>query len=130
MNANETQTQTEPQIVEKCLKLCKDYLSGNWSQQTVNSIDVREMIGDFNNRLFICSIKQFNVFEEVPQKVVIRFYEKNQFVLLEHSRLKDIVVAITFSTNNIGPQVYGIFDEGQILKFYEVKEIFHEINKI
>ena len=41
---------------EKCLKLCQDYLSGNWNRQTMDTIEVRRVSGGLTNQLYSKSV--------------------------------------------------------------------------
>ena len=113
--------ETPPDINEKCLQLCKDYLSGNWSQQTVDTIVVKRITGGMVSQLYYCGIKEPDNNEDVPQEVAIKLYGKNSSESFESSRIRDVVIALVFSEKNIGPKIYGLFEEGQIQKYYKVK---------
>ena len=63
---------TPNNIEELCLQLCKDYLSGNWSKQTVDTITVKRLTGGMMNQMYHCSIKDPDHSEKVPQEVAIR----------------------------------------------------------
>ena len=112
--------QTPTDIKEKCLKLCKDYLSGNWSEQTIDSIEVRRVTGGLVNQLYYCGITKPNTNAEVPQEVAIRLYGEISFLGAEEGRIRDTVIALVFSQNKLGPQIYGLFEGGQIQRFYKV----------
>ena len=115
--------QTPQDIKEKCLQLCKDYLSGNWCQQTVQTTEVRRITGGLTNQLYYCGIIQKSESEDVPQEVAIRLYGQkfhDPAENVDNQRMSDVVIALILSQNNIGPKVYGVFDEGQILKYIQV----------
>ena len=113
--------ETPSDINEKCLQLCKHYLSGNWSQQTVDTIVVKRITGGMINQLYYCGIKEPDNNENVPQEVAIKLYGKNLFESFESSRTRDVVIALIFMDKNLGPKIYGLFEEGQIQKYYKVK---------
>ena len=112
--------QTPADIKEKCLQLCKDYLSGNWSQQTIDSIEVNRITGGLMNQLYYCGIKEPNTEEVVPQEVTVRLYGLNIFDFCDPQRIRDTVISLIFSEQKLGPKVYGIFEGGLIQKFYKV----------
>ena len=114
---------TPNNIEELCLQLCKDYLSGNWSKQTVDTITVKRLTGGMMNQMYYCVIKDPDHSEKVPQEVAIRLYGKPPVDETDKSRLRDLVISLIFSEKNIGPKVYGIFEQGQILKYYKVDKI-------
>src|SRR4051812_4132126 len=64
--------ETPPDIKERCLKMCQDYLSGVWSEQTIDTIEVRRISGGFCNQMYYCGLIERS--GEVPQEVVVRFY--------------------------------------------------------
>ena len=112
--------ETPSDIKERCLQLCKDYLSGNWSQQTLDTIDVRRVTGGLMNQLYYCGINEPNNGEGVPQEVAIRLYGPNIFEFCDKHRIRDTIVSLIFSQKNLGPKIYGVFEGGLIQKFYKV----------
>ncbi|XP_054157232.1 choline/ethanolamine kinase-like [Oppia nitens] len=108
---------TPQDINQWCLQLCKDYLSGEWIQQTVDTITVSRITVGVTNQMYCCAINEPNGQSLVPQVVAIRLYGKKYF-LHNNDRLVDTVIALMMSTMKIGPKMYGIFDQGQILQFY------------
>ena len=112
--------ETPTDIKEKCLNLCKDYLSGNWTQQTIDTIEVRRVTGGLVNQLYYCGITQPNNDESVPQEVAVRLYGENLLGSEDKGRIRDAVISLTFSQNNLGPKIYGLFESGQMQKFYKV----------
>ena len=115
--------ETPEDIKEKCLKLCQDYLFGNWRRQTLDTIEVRRISGGLTNQLYYCSIIEKTAEEDVPQEVVIRLYGRKYFDSCEndgYERLSDVVIGLMVSETNLGTKIYGVFEEGQIQKFYKV----------
>ena len=106
---------TPDDIQEKCLNLCKDYLSGNWTQQTVNTIEVRRITGGICNQLYYCGIKDPDQSEAVPQVVVFRFAPSKTSGISDN-----IITSLIFSEKNLGPKIYGVFSDGLIQKYYKV----------
>ena len=116
---------TPKDIEEKCLNLCKDYLSGNWCQQTIETVEVRRITGGLLNQLYYIGIRKPDNNSNIPQETAIKFYGDfrpnfNSEEEDNNSRLKDQIISLLFSERNIGPKIYGIFENGQIQKFYKV----------
>lgn len=62
------------------------------------------------------------ILKEVPREVTIKFYQKKHFRLPDgnHERLTDTVIGLLCSQTEVGPKVYGIFDDGIIQGYYKV----------
>ena len=114
---------TPDDIQEKCLNLCKDYLCGNWCQQTVQSIEVRRITGGLVNQIYFCGIREPDSNANVPQEVALRFYGDFLIQFLDNTegRLPDIIISLIYSEKKLGPKLYGVFEGGQIQKFYKVQ---------
>ncbi|CAG2181008.1 unnamed protein product, partial [Oppiella nova] len=116
---------TPPDINSRCLQLCKDYLSGVWGQQTVDSIVVKRVMGGVVNQLYYCAIgRPVADSHGVPQEVAIRLYgpKYDSFGDNEtktNERLNDVVTAVMASRSRLGPKIYGLFEGGEILAFYK-----------
>ena len=109
-----------PEDIElKCLKLCKHYLSGNWCQQSVQTVTIERISGGMMNQIYHCAINEPDQSETVPQEVAVRFYGTNNFVEQDNN-LRDIIISLEFSNNKIGPKLYGVFEGGLIQKYYPV----------
>ncbi|CAG2175787.1 unnamed protein product, partial [Oppiella nova] len=114
-----TRGETPADIKDKCLQLCSDYLSGNWKQQTVDTIEVRRISGGLTNQIYYCGITSPSKESVgVPQEVAVRLYESHHFDK-DNSRLSDVVVGQLVSDNKLGPKVYGFFEGGQIQAYYK-----------
>ncbi|XP_054156776.1 choline/ethanolamine kinase-like [Oppia nitens] len=117
---------TPDDIKQQCLQLCKDYLSGEWIQQTVDTITVTRICGGLTNQLYYCGINEPKITSNIPHEVSIRFYGSKYFnnidVNVDNERLTDVIIAITVSDNKLGPKIYGIFDKGQIQQFYRHRQ--------
>jgi hypothetical protein len=123
--------ETPDDIKEKCLKLCQDYLSGNWCQQTQDTIELKRISGGLTNQLYYCGIIDKSDDEEVPQEVAIRLYGRKFFDSCDNEgneRLSDVVIGLMVSETNLGPKIYGVFEEGQIHRFYKVSYNNHVNN--
>ena len=110
-------------IALKCLTLCQQYLSGNWRQQTVDKITVTEVMGGKMNKMFHCAI---NHTQDVPQEVAVRFYGDSDLEALDKTHIRDSVISLLFSMKNLGPKVYALFEQGQIIQYFKV----FKLNKI
>ena len=116
---------TPKDIIEKCLRLCKDYLADNWNEQTLETIEVERVSGGMTNQLYYCRIREPSSSSDVPQEVAIRLYgvkHMNTNDCGQNERLTDVVIGLMVSENGLGPKVYGIFEEGQIQQYYKVNK--------
>ncbi|XP_054157317.1 choline kinase A2-like [Oppia nitens] len=115
---------TPTDINDQCLQLCKDYLSGEWIQQTVDTITIKRITGGLTNQLYYCGINEPNPTSKVPQEVVIRFYGKKHIKNSSdnYERLSDVIIDLMVSENQLGPKVYAIFEHGQIIKYYKHRQ--------
>ena len=117
---------TPNDIVEKCLRLCKDYLANNWMEQTSQTIEVQRLSGGLTNQLYYCRIREPSSSSDAPQEVVVRLYgtkHMNNSECGQNERLTDVVIGLVVSENGLGPKVYGIFEEGQIQQYYKVNHL-------
>ncbi|CAG2174543.1 unnamed protein product [Oppiella nova] len=117
--------ETPPDISDRCLQLCKDYLADIWCEQTIDSILVNRLTGGLTNQLYYCAIRDPNVRPShgVPREVAVRLYG-SKYVDIDGSggrneRLPDIIVALLASRCRLGPKIYGLFTGGEILAFYK-----------
>ena len=117
--------QTPKDVEAICLQYCKDYLSGNWTQQTVDTITVKRITGGMINQIYHCAINDPDHSQSVPQEVVVKLYGIVNEALAEFvdkTRLNDLIISLIFSEKNIGPKVLALFEQGQILKYYKVRQ--------
>ena len=116
---------TPPNIEETCLQLCQQYLGGVWVTLTIDEIKVERLSGGLTNQMYYCAIddnKQRCDAEE-PQEVAILLYGHkffNNSTNESNKRLTDTIIALQMSEKGLGPKVYGLFERGQILKYYKV----------
>ena len=116
---------TPDDIDDKCLQLCKDYLGGTWLKVTTNEIVVNRLSGGLTNQIYYCAINEDKRTTDAKeaQEVVIRFYQDKHFNTIDNltdERLPDTVIGLLVSENGLGPKILGIFDGGQIQKYYKV----------
>ncbi|XP_054165667.1 choline kinase alpha-like [Oppia nitens] len=117
---------TPDNINDRCLQLCKAYLSDQWCRQTIDSIVVNKLTGGLTNQIYHCSIKSPETGSVVPQEVAIRFYGK-KYVSFDDSnrtgsnneRISDVVTALMVSRMSLGPKIYGMFSGGEIQAYYK-----------
>ena len=60
---------------------------------------------------------------EEPYEVAIRLYQGKHFNNADNEtnkRLTDTIIALLVSQNELGPKIYGLFEGGQIQKYYKV----------
>ncbi|XP_054156997.1 choline/ethanolamine kinase-like [Oppia nitens] len=125
--------ETPDDIRDQCLKLCQQYLAGNWLQQSTDTIKVVRVSGGMTNQLYYCGIvDKSDDNQEVPQQVAVRLYGPKYFNNKDcdgNERLTDVVIALMVSQNKLGPKIYGIFDGGQIQAFYKHRQFKVEEQK-
>ena len=116
---------TPDDIKQKCFQLCRDYLASNWLNVTIDEIEVKRISGGLTNQLYYCGIDEQKRLSEtkVPQEVAIRLYSSKHFG--DNERLSDTVIALLVSQNKLGPKIYGLFEGGQIQKYYKVYIFFN-----
>ncbi|CAG2100037.1 unnamed protein product [Medioppia subpectinata] len=116
--------ETPVDIADRCLQLCKEYLSDVWTQQTVDTIEVRRISGGMTNQLYYCGVKSADESAVVPREVAIRLYGPKYINNdgLADERLTDIIIGLMVSRNGLGPRVYGMFTGGQIHKYYKHRQ--------
>ena len=116
---------TPENIKERCLELCRQFLGGVWLQINLDQVKVERLKGGLTNQLYYCGInddKRIND-TKVPQEVAVLLYGQMYFSESNdeiNRRLNGTVVTLMMSENGLGPKLYGVFDGGQILKFYKV----------
>ncbi|XP_054157321.1 choline/ethanolamine kinase-like [Oppia nitens] len=116
--------ETPVDINDQCLQLCKDYLSGEWIQQTVDTITVRRVTGGLMNQLYYCGINEPNLTSKVPQEVAIKLYGEKPIKTTDnkYDRLNDTIIDLMVSVNQLGPKVYALFEHGQIQHYYKHRQ--------
>ena len=118
-----TRGETPENVKERCIKLCQDYIGGDWLRQTVDTFEFKRLTGGMTNQLYYSAIGKPDSDSETPKEVAIRFYGPKYFNNLDHDgneRLTDVIIALMVSENQLGPKIYGIFEDGQIQHFYKV----------
>ena len=122
-NAKYLSGETPENISQRCLELCQQYLAGIWIKQKPNDIEVVRLTGGYNNQIYLCRINiSKRESTDEPQEAVIRLYGfKYTLNLVEDdNRFNEPLVSALVSEHNLGPKVLGLFDEGQIFKYYQV----------
>ena len=116
---------TPENLNEKCLELCQNYLGGIWLKQTVDTIQVKRLSGGLTNQMYYCGLNDQANAEGVPHEVVVRFYGSKHWNYEEgaNERLPDVIINLMLSENNLGPKIYGIFENGEIQGFYKVSHL-------
>ncbi|CAG2178827.1 unnamed protein product, partial [Oppiella nova] len=117
---------TPSDIKDICLQLCSDYLGGVWPQVSIDDIQVKRLSGGLTNQLYYCALNEDlrNSDTTEPQEVVLRLYEAKHFNNMDNEgneRLSDTIISVLVSEYNLGPKIYGLFESGQILKYYKHK---------
>ena len=108
----------------KCLDICKQYLSGFWLNLGLEDIEVERLSGGISNHIYRCkAINNTGDDRKVPREVVIRLYgeEYESFNIGDLSTPLTNAIKVTMLAHaDIGPKVYGVFEQGQLLKYYKV----------
>ena len=115
----------EENIEQKCLSLCQKYLSGIWSELTVDDIQVKRLTVGMTNIVYHCkAVHSEAEASNEAKEVVVRLYGvKMDFSLgydTNHDLLNDAVIGLLASEQGLGPLVRGVFEKGQIQKYYPV----------
>ena len=111
-------------LEQRCLKLCQTFLPSYWSQLSVDDIEVERLTGGSTNQIYRCRALTTNgVDDNETQEVVVKFYGKKydmKTTAREEIRYHDGLVAWMASVGGFGPKVYGLFEGGQVIKYYKV----------
>ena len=115
---------------EKCLELCQTYLSDYWLSLSLNDIEVQRLTGGMTNQIYRCKALTTNgVNDNETQEVVIRLYGEKYDLKTTHKkdiRFYDGLVSTMLSMEGLGPKVYGVFEDGMVMKYYKVIVIIIE----
>ena len=114
--------ETPDNIAEQCLVLCKNYLGGVWTQQTVDTINIKRLSGGLTNQMYCCALNDWSLTDGVPHEVAVRLYGLKHYTNEDggNERLTDMIIALMMSENKLGSKIYGIFENGQIQNFIKV----------
>ena len=123
MNKLKDKTKGDDQndIDNKCLDVCQTYLAGDWLNINTKDIEVKRLTGGMTNQIYQC--KAINNCYDV-EDVVIRLYgEKYDLKTFEKEcpTFYDGIVALLVSMEKIGPHIYGVFEQGQVMLWYKVR---------
>ena len=114
----------QPEDLEHmCLQLGQKYLAGNWTGLAIEDIEVKRLTSGLSNQTYYCRI--IESVNEDNNQMIVRLYgitNRINFETLESTEIKmdEGIVSLMASEKGIGPQVYGLFEKGQIMKYYEV----------
>ncbi|CAG2172746.1 unnamed protein product, partial [Oppiella nova] len=111
----------------------RDFLAHNWIQQTVDTIQVRRITGGLSNQLYYCGVNEPSLTSTAPQEVAIRLYGNKWYNNLNSDgnerskdrsseRLSDVITSLMLSETQLGPKIYGLFEDGQILHYYHHRQ--------
>ncbi|CAG2105951.1 unnamed protein product [Medioppia subpectinata] len=114
-------------INDKCLQLCRRYLAGIWSTATVR---VRPVSGGRTNHLYLCQLTSRAApvtgdacdDEPQPREVIVKYYGWKYDFKIGHPtepRFNDPIVMSLTSHKGLGPYVYGLDPEGEVLRYYK-----------
>lgn len=115
-----------PEGIEKrCLALCQRFIGAQWNRATgPEDVKLRRISGGFSNQLYDIELASHLQDEQSnqPNRVTIKlymgrflksYYEKSE-------RLNDVIISSIASEANLGPRMYGIFEDGVVQGYYEV----------
>lgn len=124
---------TPDDIEQRCYDLCKEFIGGTWSHCTIDDLTVKRISGGLTNQIYYVGIKDSvdlkcnSVYKNgnEPREVAVKLYQKKHldFGMGNFERLNDTIITTIISELNIGPKVYGIFEDGVIQEYYKVSWI-------
>ena len=103
---------------EEVVDICKQYLPHIWSTLGVDEIQVERMTGGLGSRLYRCKVETSEGSDIVYEEVVVRLHGSDITVYV--SRFDRAIIALVMSQSGIGPKVFGLFEGGQVIKYYQV----------
>jgi hypothetical protein len=128
-----TRGKTPDNILEQCYQICVHYLSGKWLSISKDEIIMKRLTGGFTNQSYYCALPEdITCLECEPREVVIKLYGKKHFKSYDKEidddlRLTDGLISYIVANNNLCPQLYGVYTDGQIMQYIEV---LLKINKL
>ena len=106
-------------VDEKCLDLCRTYVAGDWLNVGLENVEIKRLTGGLTNRIYVCK-----AITGSTDEVVIRFYgDKYDDIKTfdkQSPRFDDGLIAYIASEAKLGPEIYGLFVNGQVMKYYKV----------
>ena len=110
-------------LEEMCLKLGQKYLAGNWTHLSIEDIEVKRLTSGLSNQTYYCKIR--DSVNEDNNQMVVRLYGISNVINYEtleltEKKMDEAIVSLMASEKGIGPKVYGLYQNGQIMKYYEV----------
>lgn len=119
---------TPDDIKKKCLDLCKKYIGGTWDTVNEEDIEVNRISGGLTNQLYYVGLKDTvqqipePVVVDEPREVTIKMYLAKHFKNKSETneRLNDTIISTIVSEINIGPKLYGVFENGVVQAYYTV----------
>ncbi|CAG2103439.1 unnamed protein product [Medioppia subpectinata] len=116
-------------INDKCIQLCRRYLAGIWSTATGADVRVRPVSGGRTNHLCLCQLTSPAApiagdacDEPQPREVIVKYYGWKYDFKIGHPtqpRFNDPIVMSLTSHKRLGPHVYGLDPEGEVLRYYK-----------
>ncbi|KAI6176974.1 hypothetical protein M3Y97_00856800 [Aphelenchoides bicaudatus] len=114
---------THPEFKKHVQDICSRYVSGVWENVPSDKLELKRIKGATSNILFICGIPdEFKKNNGSPSKVLLRIC----FNPDKENSLTDTIVFALLSERNMGPKLYGVFDEGRIEEFIESRPLTTE----
>ncbi|CAG2183742.1 unnamed protein product, partial [Oppiella nova] len=83
--------------------------------------------------LYYCGVNEPSLTSTAPQEVAIRLYGNKWYNNLNSDgnerskdrrseRLSDVITSVMLSETQLGPKIYGLFEDGQILHYYQHRQ--------
>jgi choline/ethanolamine kinase len=105
--------ETNPVLRKHIINYCGDFLGGIWKKATPEDISVKKLAGGTINTILLCTLSDtFESINSEPTRVVFRIHCK-----ADTGIIAETVIFSILAQKNLGPQLYGIFDEGRIEEY-------------
>ena len=107
------------ELVEKCHKLCSEYV---WLNVRPNEVIYKRITGGFTNQMICCQLnKQMDSSEDIPKDIAIKLYRMSERPLdATDSPFNDLIIGLIISELRLGPKIYGISSDAILMEYYEV----------
>ena len=126
----------------RCLNLCKSFIAGSWEAASLEDVQVKRISGGLTNQLWHIKLREDfkrqknDVYgDDEPSEVAIKLFQvkhMKNYDEKDNERMGDIVILTSMADANIGPKIYGIFNDGFIQAYHEVSffKLIHSQLKI
>ncbi|XP_071956181.1 choline/ethanolamine kinase-like [Antedon mediterranea] len=109
--------EVEPEFRVKAFNLCREYIGGTWSRQSVNDFKIIPLRTGLSNYIYLCSLPHKQKLpKDEPRQVLLRIFGT---IIREDgdASLTDSIIFSLLSERKQAPKLYGVFQEGRLEEY-------------